>query len=156
RRRAAEGRLREARIPPREAEGVPRDHRLLRGRRRHPALRGRRALGSALQEGPVRAALALVVVFAAALAVGVAPAGATRECEGLQVCVPKAGPWIVVPTSGAAPREPAEFLLACPKHYVVGGLDAELSVRSIDVTFIGSLGSPVNPGISTSDSVVFV
>jgi hypothetical protein len=37
----------------------------------------------------------------------------------------------------------------------VGGLDALLSVRGIDVQFLGKLGSPVNPGISTTRSAVF-
>ena len=40
--------------------------------------------------------------------------------------------------------------------HVVGGLDARLSIRAIDVGFIGTLGSPVNPGITTSRSVVFL
>jgi hypothetical protein len=35
-------------------------------------------------------------------------------------------------------------------------LDARLSERAIDVGFLGTLGSPVNPGISTARSVVFV
>jgi hypothetical protein len=104
----------------------------------------------------VRVAVALVVVFLSALVVGVAPAGATRECEGLMVCVPKAGPWVVVSTNGSVPRPKVEFQLACPRRYVVGGLDAQLSQRAIDVSFIGSLGSPVNPGITTSTSAVFV
>jgi hypothetical protein len=104
----------------------------------------------------MRAALALAIAVVAALSVGAGRAGATRECQGLMVCVPKAGPWVVVPTSGATPRSQVEYQLKCPRRYVVGGLDAELSTRAIDVTFIGSLGSPVNPGISTSDSVVFV
>ena len=38
----------------------------------------------------------------------------------------------------------------------MGGLDARLSVRAIDVGFIGALGSPVNPGITTSRSAVFL
>lgn len=38
----------------------------------------------------------------------------------------------------------------------MGGLDADLSGRSIDLSFLGTLGSPVNPGISTSRRVVFV
>jgi hypothetical protein len=104
----------------------------------------------------MRATLSLVVALLAALVVGVAPAGATRECEGLMVCVPKAGPWVVVPTSGSVPRPKVEYQLACPRRYIVGGLDAELSQRAIDVSFIGSLGSPVNPGITTSTSAVFV
>ena len=104
----------------------------------------------------MRAAVALVVALLVALVVGVAPAGATRECDGLMVCVPKVGPWVVVPTSGSVPRPKVDYQLACPRHYVVGGLDAELSQRAIDVTFVGSLGSPVNPGITTTNSAVFV
>ena len=104
----------------------------------------------------MRAVVAVGVVVAAALIVGVAPAGATRECEGLMVCVPKPGPWVVVPIGGGAPRPQVEYRMTCPRRYVVGGLDAELSSRAVDVSFLGSLGSPVNPGISTSDSVVFV
>jgi hypothetical protein len=72
------------------------------------------------------------------------------------VCVPVAGPWVVVPTNGGVPREQVEYQLRCPRNHVVGGLDAELSRRAIDIAFLGRLGSPVNPGISTSRSVVFV
>ena len=103
---------------------------------------------------PVRAFAALVVL-AAALAVA-APAGGANECDGLMVCVPVAGPWVVVPTSGGVPRPQVEFQLTCPRGHVVGGLDARLSDRAIDVGFLGTLGSPVNPGISTSRAVVFV
>ena len=39
---------------------------------------------------------------------------------------------------------------------MVGGLDARLSVRGIDISFLGRLGSPVNPGITTTRSAVFV
>jgi hypothetical protein len=46
--------------------------------------------------------------------------------------------------------------MSCPKRFIVGGLDAELSSRGIDVGFVGSLGSPVNPGITTSQQVVFL
>jgi hypothetical protein len=38
----------------------------------------------------------------------------------------------------------------------VGGLDAELSNRRIDIGFVGNLGSPVNPGITTSASAIFL
>jgi hypothetical protein len=72
------------------------------------------------------------------------------------VCVPKAGPWVVVPTGGGVPRTRVEYQLSCPKGYVVGGLDAELSQKAIDVMFLGTLGSPVNPGITTSRAAVFV
>jgi hypothetical protein len=90
--------------------------------------------------------------IAAALA---APAGATNECRGLMVCVPIAGPWVVVPTRDDTPRAHVEYQLTCPRGYIVGGLDAELSRRAIDVSFAGTLGSPVNPGITTSRAAVF-
>jgi hypothetical protein len=94
----------------------------------------------------------LLLLAAVAVACGVAasPAGATNECRGLQVCVPITGPWVL-----AAPGQ-VEFEMSCPKRFIVGGLDAELSSRGIDVGFVGSLGSPVNPGITTSQQVVFL
>jgi hypothetical protein len=88
----------------------------------------------------------------AALVFGAGDARATNECRGLMVCVPVAGPWVVVP---AATRR-VEWQLACPRRYVVGGLDAELSDRALDVTFPGNLGSPVNPGITTTTRAVFL
>jgi hypothetical protein len=100
------------------------------------------------------AAVALAVIVG--LSVGPGAAQATRECKGLQVCVRVAGPWVVVPSAPRVPRAQAEYQLACPKKYIVGGLDAELSDRHVDVSFLGKLGSPVNPGITTSSSAVFV
>ncbi len=100
----------------------------------------------------------LVVGLAAALAalvLGVAPAAATNECKGLQVCVRVAGPWVVVPASRATPRVPVQYQLSCPRGFVVGGLDAELSDRAVDLDFLGLLGSPVNPGVTTTRAVVF-
>jgi len=70
--------------------------------------------------------------------------------------VPVAGPWVVVPHRVATPRATVEYQLSCPRRYVVGGLDAELSDRAINLAFLGALGSPVNPGISTAHNVVFV
>jgi hypothetical protein len=99
----------------------------------------------------VKYATAALCAALAALAAGVSSAGATNECKGLQVCVRVAGPWVVVPAS----RAPAQFQLACPRGFIVGGLDAELSDRAIDLDFGGLLGSPVNPGVTTSRSVVF-
>ena len=96
----------------------------------------------------------IAVVTAAALAVAV-PAGAANECDGLQVCVSVPGPWVVVPTSTGSSRTPVEYQLTCPRGHIVGGLDARLSVRAIDVQFLGKMGSPVNPGITTSRSAVF-
>jgi hypothetical protein len=99
-------------------------------------------------------ALWVAVVGAAALAVA-APAGAANECDGLQICVSVPGPWVVVPASTSSSRVPVEYQLTCPRGHVVAGLDARLSVRGIDVQFLGKLGSPVNPGISTTRSAVF-
>ena len=102
--------------------------------------------------------LAVVVaplVLVAALALSASAAGA-NECDGLQVCVPVAGPWVVVPVSSSSVRPRVEYQVTCPRGHVAGGLDARLSERGIDVQFFGSLGSPVNPGITTSRSVVFV
>jgi hypothetical protein len=98
----------------------------------------------------VTRAVVLLACAATALAAGAGEARATNECRGLIVCVPVAGPWVVVPET-----RQVQFQLACPRRYVVGGLDAELSHRAIDVTFPGSLGSPVNPGITTTTSAVF-
>jgi len=94
--------------------------------------------------------LALLAAVAAACAVAAAPAYATNECRGLQVCVPVAGPWVL-----AKPGR-VEYQLSCPPRFIVGGLDAEVSSRGIDVGFVGSLGSPVNPGITTSKDAVFL
>ena len=103
----------------------------------------------------MRAVRALLVSAVAAIAVA-APAGAANECDGLQVCVSVPGPWVVVPAGIGSSRQRVEYQLDCPKGHVVGGLDARLSVRPIDVSFVGKLGSPVNPGITTTRSAVFV
>jgi hypothetical protein len=95
---------------------------------------------------------AAVLALACAAVAAVAPAaGATNECRGLQVCVPVAGPWVV-----SAGTTEVRYQLACPRRFVVGGLDAELSSRNVDVAFRGALGSPVNPGITTTTSAVFL
>jgi hypothetical protein len=101
--------------------------------------------------------LALLSLGGAWLALAAAPAGAANECRGLMVCVPVAGPWVLVPPGkGGVFRQPVEYQLRCPRGYIVGGLDAELSDRSIDLAFLGTVGSPVTPGITTSREVVFV
>ncbi len=102
----------------------------------------------------LRAALVAATLVAALAAA--TPAGSANECDGLMVCVPVAGPWVIVPTSTGVPRPEVKYQLSCPRGYIVGGLDARLSERAIDVSFLGTLGSPVNPGISTSRSTVFV
>jgi hypothetical protein len=55
-----------------------------------------------------------------------------------------------------ATTDGAEFQLDCPKRFIVGGLDAELSSRSIDIGFVGGMGGPVNPGVTTTGSAVFL
>jgi hypothetical protein len=96
-----------------------------------------------------------VVILAATAGLGASPAGATNECRGLQVCVRVAGPWVVVPAALATPRPRVDFQLSCPRGFVIGGLDAELSDRAIDIDFLGKLGSPVNPGVTTATSALF-
>jgi hypothetical protein len=101
-------------------------------------------------------ALALIALVLALVAAGSADGAAkTKECNGLQVCVPVAGPWVVVPTAAASVRPQTSFVLSCPKGYIVGGLDAELSSRALDVTFDARLGAPVNPGVSTTQDALF-
>ena len=98
----------------------------------------------------MRRALVLAAVCAVA-AVAAGSAGATTECRGLKVCVPVVGPWVVTAGGGQV-----TFQLSCPRRFIVAGLDAELSRTGIDVTFRGSLGTPVNPGITTSRSAEFL
>jgi hypothetical protein len=72
------------------------------------------------------------------------------------VCVRVAGPWVVVPRGARAPRPRVQFQLSCPRGYVIGGFDAELTNRGIDVSFAGKLGSPVGPGVTTERAALFV
>jgi hypothetical protein len=91
------------------------------------------------------------VAVAVAVLVAAGSAGAaTRECNGFNQCVPVAGPWVLAPG-----RAESQWQLACPKGFVVVGTDAELTNRALDVIFRATLGSPVNPGISTSRTAVF-
>jgi hypothetical protein len=94
-------------------------------------------------------------ILAATAGIGASPATATNECRGLQVCVRVAGPWVVVPSALTTPRPRVDFELSCPRGYVIGGLDAELSDRAIDIDFLGRLGSPVNPGVTTARAALF-
>jgi hypothetical protein len=103
----------------------------------------------------VRRALVVTAALAAGLVSGVGIAGATNECRLLNPCVPVHGPWVVVPVGNTVPRPQVQYVLTCPKGYVVGGLDAELTDRAIDVAFLGKIGSPVNPGITTSRTAAF-
>jgi hypothetical protein len=103
-----------------------------------------------------RLIVALLLATAAAFALGSEPARATNECRGLMVCVRVVGPWVLVPRGRTAPRPHVEYQLSCPRGFVVGGLDAEVSDRAVDIAFLGKLGSPVGPGVTTTRSTVFV
>jgi hypothetical protein len=103
----------------------------------------------------VRRLGALLCICGCAAAAGAQPAGATNECRGLLICIPVAGPWVAVPAGLGVPRARVDFLLSCPRRYSIGGLDAELSDRAIDIGFLGKLGGPVGPGVTTGRSAVF-
>lgn len=97
----------------------------------------------------------VLIALLAAVGASAQPAGATNECRGLDVCVKVRGPWVVVPAELGASRSGVQFQLSCPRGFLAGGLDAELSDRAIDLDFFGLLGSPVGPGTTTSRAVVF-
>lgn len=98
-----------------------------------------------------------VVVTVLALAAAAGNARAADECRGLLVCLPWAGPWVVVPagtSEDALPR--AEYDLRCPRRgYIVAGTDVRLTHRQLDVAIRGDTGSPVAPGVTTHESVLF-
>lgn len=82
-------------------------------------------------------------------------AGATNECKGLDVCITVPGPWVAVPTAPPGATSTVLYQVTCPKRSVAGGLDAVLGDPTLEVRWLGLLGSPINPGISTKRSVVF-
>ena len=142
-----------SRQPDRQEEaGTRGDGRVRRRRRRAPARRVG-ALAGVDAEAVVkrRLGLALLVVAAAAVAaLSAGSAGAADECKGLRVCLPVAGPWVVVPAGGV------DYELACPlAGYIVAGTDARVATADVDVSFRGETGSPVGPGVTTHRSVVF-
>ena len=100
----------------------------------------------------------LLALGALAAAAGSAPGRAAdnRECRGLQVCIPVAGPWVAVPMPAARARlSHVEYLLRCRKGSVVGGTDALVTDPFLDVSFLATIGSPVSPGVSTHESALF-
>jgi hypothetical protein len=102
--------------------------------------------------------LVLVAVVATTLGwvEGANAQATTHECDGLDVCIRVPGPFVVVPAAPAGAAQTVYYELSCPRRSIVGGLDAVLGDLTLDVLFLGMLGSPVNPGITTSRSVVFV
>lgn len=94
-----------------------------------------------------------VLVLALALA-ALAPADARAgtECDGLVVCIPVKGPWVQVQGGGT----PTYYQLSCPgRGQVIGGLDADRA-GPLELSFLGNLGGPVGPGVTTARSAVFV
>lgn len=102
-----------------------------------------------------RLAVAVALVVASALG-SAGRAEAANECAGLDVCISVPGPWVAVPGAPRGATTTVHYRLSCPRGSIVGGLDAVRGDRSLDVRFLGRLGSPVNPGITTSQSAVFV
>jgi hypothetical protein len=105
---------------------------------------------------PRRLLVLVAVAAGAALAPGTqAPAHAGTECNGLLVCIPVAGPWVKIPPQTGNRRAPTYYQQSCPSGSVIGGIDAEVTHRSIDISFAGALGGPVSPGVTTRRAAVF-
>lgn len=99
--------------------------------------------------------LAVLVAAALGSGVGAPTASAGTECEGLPECIRVVGPWVSV----SAGPTPTYFRVRCPgPGQTVGGLDADYprGGGGVDVTFLGALGGPVGPGITTGRDIVFV
>lgn len=97
-----------------------------------------------------RIALVLSVAGLSLAVLSAESARAADECNGLRVCLPVTGPWVVVPPGGV------DYELACPRAgYVIAGTDARVAARDVDVSFRGEPGSPVGPGVTTRRSAVF-
>jgi hypothetical protein len=104
-----------------------------------------------------RLAVALAVLAAVIACLASVPGTrAADECRGLQVCLPVTGPWVAIPAPARGGTGVAVWELRCPiKGYIVAGIDARVSDRSIDVSFRGENGAPVSPGVTTGRAVVF-
>jgi hypothetical protein len=97
--------------------------------------------------------LIVAAALAAALWLGAGRAGATNECRGFQACVSVAGPWVTI---GARTAASSRWDLVCPKRFIVGGVDALVSDRAVDVGFVANVGGPVTPGVATTTDAVVV
>ena len=102
----------------------------------------------------------VLVVGLAAFAASLGSPGsawAANECRGLQTCLPVPGPWVAIPAPAAgAPASIAVWQLRCPlPNYIVAGVDAQVTDRSIDVSIRGENGAPVSPGVTTRRETLF-
>ena len=100
----------------------------------------------------MKRALLVLAVAAAVAGFGPSAASAGTECDGLVVCIPVKGPWVQVPGGGT----PTYYPLSCPgRGQIIGGLDADRA-GPLELSFLGTLGGPVGPGVTTNRSAVFV
>lgn len=93
----------------------------------------------------MRSLVVALVVAASVAAAWPAAGGAADECRGLQTCIPVTGPWVLTQRSA-----PGEYLITCPTGSVVGGLDALATTSNVRVDFVGQVGAPVSPGVTTT------
>ena len=103
----------------------------------------------------------LRLVVAGLIALGlslmsVGEARAANECKGLQVCLPVPGPWVAIPAPARGALSTVVWEMRCPlRNYIVAGVDARVSDRSIDISIRGENGAPVSPGVTTARAVLF-
>lgn len=93
----------------------------------------------------MRLLLAATVAALAVVCTWPAVGGAADECRGIPACIPVTGPWVLAEASA-----PARYLIACPTGSVVGGLDAVATTPHVRVDFVGQVGAPVSPGVTTT------
>ena len=102
------------------------------------------------------AAFPMVVVAVVAVH-GAWAASLADECRGLPICLPVSGPWVVIPAATGSRPGRVEYELRCPLDgYIVAGTDVRLADPDIDVFVRGETGSPVSPGVTTAQAVLFV
>jgi len=96
----------------------------------------------------VKAVLAAGVLALAVAAAWPAAGGAAvtaNPCKGIPACIPVTGPWVLTQRAAAG-----EYLITCPPGSVVGGLDAIATTTNVRVDFVGQVGAPVSPGVTTT------
>lgn len=103
-----------------------------------------------------RLLLAFAVALLAGLLGGTGEARAADECRGLMTCLPVTGPWVAIPAPERGGVSTVVWEMRCPlRGYIVAGIDARVSDRTIDVSIRGENGAPVGPGVTTGVAVLF-
>lgn len=102
-------------------------------------------------------ALVATMVYTSFASAGFSDVAPPRVCEGLTICAPVGGPWVVVPgPTASTDLGGGLWQLRCPPALgIVGGVDVRVSNPWLDVYFPGRIGSPINPGVTTGNDVVF-